>query len=249
MPLTKIISDMLTFGSAVEGDVLSFIGSKWIPKKVSGVPAGAMMSFAGGTAPEDWLLCDGSAIDRTTYAALFTAIGTSFGIGDGSTTFNLPDFRGRTSVGMDNMGGASANRITNAQADTLGGTGGLENKTPNGSIGGSTGSTTLSSSQIPSHQHNQRWVNQIGSTTWNPAGVSLIDMNYPVSNDGSNQVYNYVDTDIINSASGVSAADAPVTTNVAGGSGSHNHTLSASFTGSSMDVTQPWLACNMIIKI
>jgi microcystin-dependent protein len=58
------------------------------------VPAGAIMPFAMSTAPAGWLQCDGSAVSRTTYADLFTAIGTTFGDGDESTTFNLPDLRG-----------------------------------------------------------------------------------------------------------------------------------------------------------
>lgn len=236
MPLTKIISDMLTFGGAVEGDVLSFIGNKWIPKKVSGVPAGAMMSFAGGTAPEDWLLCDGSAIDRTTYAALFTAIGTSFGIGDGSTTFNLPDFRGRTPVGMDNMGGSSANRITNAQADALGGTGGAENKASTGTVG----NTSLSSSQIPSHNHWQtaRYGYSSGGLTQaitaSDGGVGCATTQWPAAASSG-----------LTSCSRANDPAYGVFTQNTGGGGSHNHT----FTGSNIDVTQPWLACNMIIKI
>jgi microcystin-dependent protein len=59
-------------------------------------PAGAITGFGSDTPPDGWLLCDGSAVSRTTYAALFAVIGTNFGIGDGSTTFNLPD--GRTQV-------------------------------------------------------------------------------------------------------------------------------------------------------
>lgn len=65
------------------------------------VPAGAIMDFAQATAPAGWLECDGSAVSRTTYAALFTAIGTTWGAGDGSTTFNLPPDRyrvGRTAA-------------------------------------------------------------------------------------------------------------------------------------------------------
>jgi microcystin-dependent protein len=54
------------------------------------VPTGAVMDFAMVTAPTGWLACDGQAISRTTYAALFTAIGTTWGVGDGSTTFNVP---------------------------------------------------------------------------------------------------------------------------------------------------------------
>jgi microcystin-dependent protein len=62
-------------------------------------PTGSVVMFAGSAAPTGWLLCDGSAVSRTTYAALFAAIGTTYGTGDGSTTFNLPDLRGRTPVG------------------------------------------------------------------------------------------------------------------------------------------------------
>ena len=60
------------------------------------VPAGCVMAFAGGgTAPSGWFICDGHEVSRTAYPALFAAIGVTYGSGDGSTTFNLPDFRGR----------------------------------------------------------------------------------------------------------------------------------------------------------
>jgi microcystin-dependent protein len=63
------------------------------------VPTGALLPYGGSSAPTGFLLCDGSAVSRTTYAALFTAISTAFGAGDGSTTFNLPDMRGRFPLG------------------------------------------------------------------------------------------------------------------------------------------------------
>lgn len=91
---------------------------------------GTVKNFAGSTAPNGWLLAYGQAVSRTTYAALFAAIGTTYGTGDGSTTFNLPDVRGRTEFGKDDMGGSAANRITNAVAgfhgETLGATGGAQ---------------------------------------------------------------------------------------------------------------------------
>jgi microcystin-dependent protein len=59
------------------------------------VPIGAIEDFAGPTAPSGWLVCDGTALSRVTYKPLFEVIGTTWGAGDGSTTFNLPDFRGR----------------------------------------------------------------------------------------------------------------------------------------------------------
>ena len=81
---------------------------------LAGVPVGAQMPYGGTTAPSGWLLCYGQAISRTTYSALFALLGTAYGTGDGSTTFNLPDKRGRVSIGLDNMGGSAAGRITTA---------------------------------------------------------------------------------------------------------------------------------------
>jgi microcystin-dependent protein len=94
---------------------------------------GAVMDWAGATAPTGWLLCYGQAISRTTYAALFAAIGIIWGAGDSVSTFNVPDFRGRVRAGKDDMGGSSANRLTaptdvtgGINGDTLAATGGSE---------------------------------------------------------------------------------------------------------------------------
>lgn len=65
------------------------------------VPIGVVMAYGGTTAPTNWLICDGSTVSRITYADLFSVIGTSFGSGDGSTTFNLPDLRSRVPLGKD----------------------------------------------------------------------------------------------------------------------------------------------------
>ena len=67
--------------------------------RASIIPAGCMQAYAGGTAPTGWLWCQGQAVSRTTYAALFAAIGTLWGVGDGSSTFNVPDTRGRAAIG------------------------------------------------------------------------------------------------------------------------------------------------------
>lgn len=97
------------------------------------IPVGSIMDYAGSSAPSGWLLCYGQAISRTTYASLFAAISTTYGVGDGSSTFNLPDLRGRVAAGKDNMGGSSANRLTDADdgldGDVLGDTGGGETQT------------------------------------------------------------------------------------------------------------------------
>ena len=106
-------------------------------------PVGAIIPWPGTTAPAGWLLCYGQAVSRSTYAELYAAIGTTYGTGDGSTTFNLPDYRGRVPFGKDNMGGSAAGRLTS----TYGPDG-----TTLGSVGGAQ-SVTLTSGQIPSHNH------------------------------------------------------------------------------------------------
>ena len=108
---------------------------------VEGTPTGAVVCFGKSSLPSGFIFCDGSAVSRTTYADLFTAIGTSFGSGDGSTTFNVPDLRGRVPAGKDNMGGTSANRLTSAvSGSTLGASGGSQVH-------------TLSTSEMASHNH------------------------------------------------------------------------------------------------
>lgn len=73
---------------------------------------GEIVSYAGSTAPDGWLLCYGQAVSRTTYAALFAVLGTTFGVGDGSTTFNLPDLRSRVAAGKSDMGGSDNGLLT-----------------------------------------------------------------------------------------------------------------------------------------
>lgn len=84
------------------------------PVTPSPVPTGALLPYGGAAAPTGFLLCDGSVVSRTTYAALFTAIGTTFGAGDGSTTFGLPDMRQRFPLG----------KAASGTGNTLGGSGG-----------------------------------------------------------------------------------------------------------------------------
>jgi microcystin-dependent protein len=97
-----------------------------------GVPVGAVFDFAGAVAPPYYLLCFGQTLLRLDWPALFAAIGTTYGTTD-STNFLLPDKRGRVSAGKDNMGGTSANRLTNQSGgldgDVIGATGGLETHT------------------------------------------------------------------------------------------------------------------------
>ena len=105
-----------------------FISSENL-KGIQGIPTGTIMPYAGTTAPSGYVLADGSALSRTTYKNLFTICGVAYGSGDGSTTFNVPDLRGRVPVGKNA-----------ATFSTLGATGGTETE-------------TLSIAQIPPHTH------------------------------------------------------------------------------------------------
>jgi microcystin-dependent protein len=81
-----------------------------LSKQPLDLPPATVHAFAGTASPEGWAMCDGSEVSRTDNAALFAAIGTTYGVGDGSTTFNLPDMRGEFLRGLDNMGTAQGAR-------------------------------------------------------------------------------------------------------------------------------------------
>ena len=89
-------------------------------------PAGVVLPFAGPNAPTGWFFCYGQEVSRVDYARLFGIIGTTYGSGDGATTFNLPDMRGCVPAGLDNMGGTAASRLTSfgASGQQLGARGG-----------------------------------------------------------------------------------------------------------------------------
>jgi microcystin-dependent protein len=112
------------------GDISATTGGQGLASGVA-VLTGEQKAYSGPASaiPPGWLLCTGAPVSRSTYATLFAVIQTAYGAGDGSTTFNLPDKRGRVSAGADNMGGTAANRVTTASigiAATLGVSGGSE---------------------------------------------------------------------------------------------------------------------------
>lgn len=87
------------------------------------IPTGSVMAYAAATAPTGWLLCDGTAVSRTTYSTLFGVIGETHGQGDNSTTFNLPDYRGRFLRGVDGATARDPNAATRTAMNTGGNTG------------------------------------------------------------------------------------------------------------------------------
>ena len=86
-------------------------------------PSGSIVAFGGTVAPDGWLICDGSALSRTQYASLFGAIGVAHGAGDGVTTFNLPDYRGRFLRGVDHGAGHDPDAATRTAAQPGGNAG------------------------------------------------------------------------------------------------------------------------------
>lgn len=117
-------------------------------------PAGSVMAYAGSSAPAGWLVCDGSAVSRTTYAALFAVVGTTYGAGDGSTTFNLPDLRSRSVVGAGSGGALTARALGESMgAETI----------------------TLQVGNLPKHQHRVNGTISGGSHTHSITGPCASD--------------------------------------------------------------------------
>jgi microcystin-dependent protein len=121
---------------------------------VSAAPAGTVVAFAGQSLPQGWLLCDGSAVSRNTYPVLFGIVGTTYGEGDMVTTFNVPDLRGRTTIGTGQGGG-----LTNR---TLAMTGGEEKH-------------TLTVAEMPAHAHDEKGTNRLDVATGGGIHVQDVD--------------------------------------------------------------------------
>jgi len=102
-------------------------------------PVGSITMYGGSSAPSGWLYCNGQAVSRTIQSDLFNAIGTTFGNGDGSTTFNVPDLRDRFPLGDNSNGGADAGRVDNFNTN-VGDTGGSDDH-------------QLTVDELPSHKH------------------------------------------------------------------------------------------------
>jgi hypothetical protein len=143
--------DTGNIGVIVQGvQVGTFDSNGWDGPTTTGIPIGGLLDYSGSVVdvPPLWILCFGQAVSRTTYAKLFAAVSTTYGSGDGATTFNVPDCRGRVRGGLDDMGGSAAGRLTTSfftSPTTLGGTGGGQSNnlgtanapsyTPSGGVG------------------------------------------------------------------------------------------------------------------
>jgi microcystin-dependent protein len=198
-------------------------------------PAGIVIPFAGSTAPQGYLLCDGSAVSRTDYADLFAAIGTVYGAGDGSTTFNLPDLSGRVVIGVSN-------------SHALGSTGGEV-------------SHVLTSSELPAHVHevpSHGHANDITATTPELThSITQPVFKYTRSNSNATKYWRY-GSSVNNSAGNASgsrstnaavadhaATDCTVTGSI---TASDALTTDSYGTGSAHNNMQPYSVINYIIS-
>ena len=107
---------------------------------IEGIPTATIVPWSDSSVPSGFLECNGQALSRSTYAALFAIVGTTYGVGDGSSTFNVPDLQDNVPVGKSNN-------------KALASTGGANTVAATGNVGGSTANATLSTAQLASHSH------------------------------------------------------------------------------------------------
>lgn len=186
----------------------------------NGTPVGAVIDYAGPIAPATWMFAYGQAISRTTYADLFAAIRTHYGGGNGTTTFNLPDLRGRVVAGKNNMGGANAGRmdVMAGQQNILGGSGGADQH-------------ILTIGQMPAHNHGGTVIGN-GSHLHNGLAIPVSANVGPgpgtVQSDGS--------------------AGYPTLLGTMSGGG-HSHGINSQGSGTAHNNVQPTMIMNKIIKV
>ena len=188
-------------------------------------PVGGMLDYGGDTAPTGWMICDGTAISRATYATLYAVIGTKYGVGDNSTTFNIPDYRNKLPIG------ASATMV----------------------IGTTGGSVTISEANLPSHLHTIGHSHStfVGPET----ASHIHQMDYIAAVNGfTGSTFGLCSTQAGNSSQPVTPVAGQVYTKTESGSHSHTvavfgtDTANSGSVGSGTDYLPPCVASNRIIK-
>ena len=205
---------------------------------------GTIKLHPSNSIPSGWLICDGAAISRVTYAPLFGVVGTTFGVGDGSTTFNIPNLKGRFVVGRDSG---------QVEFDTMGETGGAK-------------TVTLTTTELPAHSHTvgtlanaaeSAHTHSVSATT---GGISA-SHTHQVGRDfdgAAGSARFTVHSAGTSGAGGLSPTDFPSVdhthsfSTTSGAGSSHNHTISGSTasagTGSAFSNLPPYMVLNFIIK-
>jgi microcystin-dependent protein len=185
------------------------------------IPLGGMLPFIGATAPNSSFVSPfGQAISRTTYSALFALVSTTYGAGDGSTTFNIPDLRSRVVAGKDDMGGSGSFRLTTGN---FGG-----NPQVLGAVGGAE-THTLTTAELPAHSH--------ANTLTDPGHAHLTDRSNGQSPSVGTSALGYNNLVNPNNNSTNSATTGITINNVSAGSGNAHA------------IVQPTIICNYILRI
>ena len=205
---------------------------------------GAIKPWTKTTAPAGYLLCNGAAVSRSTYADLFAVVSTTYGAGDGSTTFNIPQLQGKVPQGYDgntyNLAGTGgANTVTVALTNNQAAS---STSTQAVTVTGSISNTSITTAQMPSHQHQGKFQGNVHdgfapSSTYQPSGavgMSSRTQRYAntgwMQNEGSGTGHNHSHT-----LSGTLTGN--VTTNLTG-----------SVTAAGTNAFQPFVVVNYIIK-
>jgi microcystin-dependent protein len=218
--------------------------SSAVPNATEIMPAGTVTQTARITAPTGWLLCEGQAVSRTTFARLFDAIGTTYGAGDGSTTFTLPNLKGRVPVGRDD---------SQTEFDALGETSGTK-------------TVTLDATQIPSHNHTGT-TSSDGAHTHTFSGTTSTNGDHGHEINVSGTKLQYLNTTASASSglgglAGLFNNDNLRATNngnhahtysgtTSGASTNHTHTFTTANTGGGLahNNLQPYIVLNYMIKV
>ena len=203
---------------------------------------GAIKPWGKATAPSGYLLCDGTAVSRTTYAELYVVLGDTYGAGNGSTTFNVPQLQGKTPQGYDGntynlaaTGGANTVTVavTNNQAVSA-----VTNTVPNTqavSVTGDISNTALTTAQLASHTHTTDATKNAGSNTYGPLGGLRPGPVASIDNAGSGTGHNHAHT-LAGTLTGTVAVSS------SGGA------LSGAVTAAGNNTFSPYVVVNYIIK-
>lgn len=225
-PLTWVVGQLVTaaqLNTHIRDNELYLFGQK--------VEPGVVVDYAGSAAPSGWLLCDGSAVSRTgANAALFAAIGTAWGVGDGSTTFNVPDLRGRTAIGVGTGSGLTAR--------ALAATGGAE-------------TVALSTGEMPTHNHTttESAHNHTQNSHNHSQNAHSHDMNFGSFSTSAGATSLAIPTSGIQLAGTYAQTASNVAATATNQAASTGLTINNNGSGTAHNNMQPWAALNKIIKL